>query len=80
MWMLSFGEGLKSPKISNVNKNRRCGKKQKVPLFFFKCIFLSCKVFLYSFLELHARNKHLKKEKGYFLVFVTPIPLIFSTT
>ena len=39
MWMLSFGEGLKKTKISNVNKNKWCGKKQKVPLFFFSNAF-----------------------------------------
>ena len=41
-------------------------KNKKYPYFFFKRIL--CKVFLYSFPGLHAKNKNLKKKKeGYFL-------------
>ena len=62
MWMLSFREGLKILKI---------------PLFFFKCIFLVCKVFYIVFSNCTQGISFWRKNKGTF--FVTPKPLIFST-
>ena len=63
----------KSPKMANVNKNMRLYKNQKVPLFFFSNAYSLCaiKKKLYK-KTLHERKMYLKKNKGYFLVFVTP--------